>query len=62
MSTYLVVLAVEVEQGQGDPGDWDWATLVDSPLPVDVVASMETDDDQSVVGNLQRLSKRWEIR
>jgi hypothetical protein len=41
MAEYLITLAVETEEGQGDPADWDWATLVDSPLPVGVVTSTE---------------------
>lgn len=60
-NVYLVVLAVEVEEGQGNPSDWDWATLIDSPLPVDVVRSIETDERVSVVNNLRRLAARWEV-
>lgn len=53
---YLVVLAIETEANETDPGSWDWTELTDSPHPVDVVASLKSLDDLSVRGNLQRLA------
>lgn len=52
--TYLIVLAVEVEND--DPSAWDWPTLIDSPLPVDMLVSLEADDNESVAYNLERLA------
>lgn len=53
--TYLVVLAIEVEND--DPGVWDWPMLIDNPLPVDMLVSIETDADKSVAHNLERLAQ-----
>jgi hypothetical protein len=41
MAEYLITLAIETEEGQSDPAKWDWATLIDSPLPAGVVASVD---------------------
>lgn len=54
MSTYLVTLAIEVEND--DPGTWDWPMLIDSPLPVDMLVSIEANDNESVAYNLERLA------
>jgi hypothetical protein len=45
MAHYLITLVIETEEGQGGPGDWDWPELVDSPLPVTVVACTGIEDD-----------------
>jgi hypothetical protein len=58
--THLVVLAIEVDPSMGDPADWHWPTLVDSPYAVDVVAAIRAEDNVSVVDNLKRLARRWE--
>lgn len=52
--TYLIVLAVEVEND--DPGTWDWPTLIDNPLPVDMLVSIEADPNEGVAYNLERLA------
>jgi hypothetical protein len=38
MAHYLITLVVETEEGQGSPGDWPWSEVIDSPLPVSVIA------------------------
>lgn len=61
MSTHLVVLAVDTEPGDGDPGGWDWAELLDTPLPVGVVLSTEADDEWTVNQNLIQLSSLLKV-
>ena len=51
---YFVVLAIEVEAD--DPGVWDWPTLIDNPLPVDLIASVQTDTNESTEANLNHLA------
>jgi hypothetical protein len=56
MAHYLITLVVETDPGQGSPGDWDWPGLVDSPLPVTVIACTSITDDpgESEVSELHR--------
>ena len=57
MSTHLVVLAIESEPADyTDPGDWNWVEILDSPLPVGVVLSVEANDDWTVEQNILQLS------
>jgi len=57
MAEYLITLAVETEEGQGDPANWDWATLVDSPLPVGVVGSADVTGLDTSVGIIRLLGR-----
>ena len=45
MAHYLITLVVETEEGQGSPRKWDWQGLIDSPLPVSLVACSPLDDE-----------------
>jgi hypothetical protein len=47
MAHYLITLVIETEEGQGSPGDWPWPEVIDSPLPVAVVACTGIGDDPS---------------
>lgn len=55
MATYLVTLAVETDPGQGNPAGWDWPALLDTPYPVDVVASVEGPDTPAARGWMMNL-------
>lgn len=61
MSTYLIALAIEVEPGQGNPGKWNWAEVVDTPLPCDVITSFEVPGDTALQENLTYLAERLEF-
>lgn len=50
---YMIALVIETEEGQGDPADWDWECILDTPLPVSVIASCETAVDSSVQENME---------
>jgi hypothetical protein len=58
MAHYLITLVVETDPAQGMPGDWDWQGMVDSPLPVTVIACTGITDDpvESKVAEL-----RWSV-
>jgi hypothetical protein len=45
MSEHIVILSIEIDEGQSDPDKWDWANVIDSPYPVGVIASVEVDDN-----------------
>lgn len=47
MAHYLITLVVETEPAEGSPGDWPWQEVIDSPLPVTVVACTGIADDPS---------------
>lgn len=38
---YLVVLAIEADEAEGDPARWDWGAMLDTPYAVGVSARME---------------------
>jgi hypothetical protein len=64
MSEYLVTVAIETDETQGNPGDWDWATLIDSPLPVGVVGSVDVtglDPNVGIIRLLGRLGVPHEV-
>lgn len=41
MGEWLIVLAVEAEEGEGHPARWDWAALLDTPSPVGIAAAQD---------------------
>jgi len=45
MAHYLITLVIETEEGQGSPAGWTWPEVIDSPLPVTVVACTGIVDD-----------------
>lgn len=53
---YLVVLAVEVDPSMGDPIDWHWPTLIDSPYSADAIVSIHAPDDRPVKKNIDNLT------
>lgn len=59
MSEHLIVLAIETDESQSNPAKWNWAELIDSPLPVGVVTSVDV-TDQPVDTGLRHLIDRLE--
>lgn len=47
MADWLVVLAVETDEGQGHPARWDWGALLDTPYPVGVATAQEVTDEHA---------------
>jgi len=58
MSTHMIVLVLDVDPPDGDPADWDWGHVVDTPLPVSVVAhaELDADPDEGTVGRFTALA------
>ena len=56
MTTHLIALAVETDPATTAPATWAWAELIDSPLPADVIATIETNDGATVAHELRRLA------
>lgn len=50
MAEYLVTLAIETYGGEGSPEDWDWATLLDTPYPADVIACADVTEMTATKG------------
>ena len=64
MAECLITLFIETEEGQGDPAKWDWAALIDSPLPVGVVGSVDVtglDPNVGIIRLLGRLGVPHEV-
>lgn len=45
MATNVVVLVLETDESEGDPADWDWNTLVDTPGSVYVAGAAKIKAD-----------------
>lgn len=41
MRTHMVVLVLDVEEGDGHPADWPWSEIVDTPHALSVVTHAE---------------------
>ena len=61
MSQHVVVLVIETDTEDGNPADWDWQNVIDSPNPVTVVVSGEVVDYPSdkQVGQMHELAKNF---
>lgn len=57
MAEYLITLAIETDEGQGNPAKWDWPNVIDSPYPVGVVGSVDVTGLDASVGIIRLLGR-----
>lgn len=47
MRTFVQVLILELDETEGDPTNWDWSEVIDTPGSVLAVPSVEIEPDPS---------------
>jgi hypothetical protein len=45
MAQYAITLVIETDETQQSPDRWNWSEVLDTPLPVSVVACTPLPDD-----------------
>lgn len=47
MRTFVQILVLELDESEGDPGNWDWLEIIDTPGSVLAMESVEVVADPS---------------